>query len=1370
MAVVTFNRPKRVTPPPMPRGDLLLEPPPEIPPPAAKQGFGAILRMLPMVAGAMAMALMMLGGTGGRGPMGGIVGGLYGISMLGMMVTQTGRGNDEQAQQLDASRRDYFRYLSQIRRQVRESADQQRAAVEFRHPAPDTLWTIPGGRRLWERRVDNDDFGSLRVSVGRQQFAKRLTPPESQPLEDLEPLTTSALRRFIRTHRLVQSVPLSINMNGFMGVKLVGDEQACRKLAYAMVGQLATWHSPSDVRLMACVAPEHQPAWQWVKWLPHLQSPTEVDGVGSLRLFATASDELQTLAVDAQGETSDSVPSLMVVLVDNVDDAAPAMFSTPSTKSIGLEVTGMEKIPRRLEERIAYLEVRDGTLVLHRRTPKGQTVRTSLGKPDQISMVYAEMLARQISPYRLPVSVIGTEVQEEETATQAVFEAPKDYPAMLGVPDPLTLDVRQSWKPRPLHNHLRIPFGTAEDGSPAELDIKESAMGGMGPHGICIGATGSGKSEFLRTLVLGLAMTHSTEQLNFVLVDFKGGATFLGLDELPHTSAVITNLADEMTLVDRMQDAITGELERRQEVFKEASSRLNRDIKNREDYEKARQAGADLPPMPSLLIVVDEFSEMLTAKPEFLDIFLQIGRVGRSLSVHQLLASQRLEEGKLKGLDTFLSYRIALRTFSAAESRTIIGVPDAYELPPGPGNGYLKFGTAPMIRFKAAYVSGPWHGSPSSPTGSSGAKISELNVPERHWVPPVLEFTTSRAPIVRPPEPEVSPEAQELESPSSAFSVGKREQKVEDRSEEDEETLLSIVVGRLKGHGWPAHQVWLPPLDAPSTMDQLLGGVVEDPKRGLQAQDPHLRGTLAAPIALVDKPRLQRRDPMWLDYSGAAGNLAVVGGPQSGKSMALRAGLAGLALTHTPEEVGFYCLDFGGGGLTSMRDLSHMGSVCGRLDVDRVRRTIAEINNLRTEREVAFTEMGIDSMNSYRRGRADGSIPKDRFPTDVFLIIDGWGTLRQEFEPQEQTIINLASGGLGFGIHVWLAANKWGDIRANIRDSLQSRVELKLGDAYESEVNRKIQALVPGGRPGRGLTGDGLHMLTGLPRVDSVENADDVADGQKDLIARMNAAWKGPRAAEVRMLPDHLPFADLPAITHDGVDRSIPYGVDEDTLSAVYLEAAMEPHFVVFGAPECGKSNFLKVILKGITTRYAPNEAKIMIVDYRRSLLGEVGSDYLIGYAPSQKAAMDLMSDAAAAVRTRLPGPEVTQQQLIDRSWWKGADMFVIVDDYELVATSSGNPMAAFSDLVSQAQDIGLHLILARSMGGAGRTLFSDPLISKMKDAVNPALIMSGSKDEGALFGNVKPSPLPPGRGTLATRAGNKLVQIANLSDPPEGK
>lgn len=240
--------------------------------------------------------------------------------------------------------------------------------------------------------------------------------------------------------------------------------------------------------------------------------------------------------------------------------------------------------------------------------------------------------------------------------------------------------------------NLSAPIGFS--GAPVYLDIKESALGGIGPHGLCIGATGSGKSELLKSVVVSFAHQHSAQELNFVLVDFKGGASFLGLERLPHTSAVITNLADEAGLVDRMQDSLLGEMHRRQERLRAAG------LTTAAEFNRAYPGQ-----MPALFIIVDEFSELLHARPEFAEVFAAIGRLGRSLRMHLLLASQRLEEGRLRGLESHLSYRIALRTFSAAESRALIGTTAAYELPVSPGAAILY--SHESIRFQSAYVSGP---------------------------------------------------------------------------------------------------------------------------------------------------------------------------------------------------------------------------------------------------------------------------------------------------------------------------------------------------------------------------------------------------------------------------------------------------------------------------------------------------------------------------------------------------------------------------------------------------------------------------------------------------------------------------------------
>jgi S-DNA-T family DNA segregation ATPase FtsK/SpoIIIE len=1320
LGTMIVRRPVRRPAPELPSGDLVLDPPPENPPATGKT-WTRVLMVLPMMAGMAGMALLIGGGraAGSSPAMMYVAGGLYGAAALGMMVfqvtSQSGQGAGKQ--EMITNRRQYMRRLSQLRAQARDTTDRQRAAMFYRHPDPEVLWSTVHSARLWERRPGDWDFTVVRIGLGPQELATRLVPPETKPVDELEPLCAMALRRFVTTYSTVDDLPVAVALRGFSQIHLTGDQEARRGLARAMVAQLAAFHAPGDVLLAFCVGPRERAAWEWAKWLPQAMHEAKFDAVGPIRLVAQNAPTLEAMLDDVLANrprfnaaaTPMEGTTHLVVFLDGGDTTGSEHLMIEGGVE-GVTLVDLTGTPQRvLDSTTLVLGVaEDGTLTS--RTMDGEGW---IGHADALDEAGSRALARALAPLRLSSAASA----EQPLSTSL------ELTDLLGLGDPATFDLRTRWAARSNRDRLRVPIGVTVDGRPMELDLKESAQDGMGPHGLLVGATGSGKSELLRTLVLALAVTHDSEILNFVLVDFKGGATFTKLDRLPHTSAVITNLADELPLVDRMLDAIGGELVRRQELLRRAGN-----YGSQRDYEKARITGAPLEPLPALLVVVDEFSELLTARPDFIDMFVQIGRVGRSLGVHLLLASQRLEEGRLRGLDSHLSYRIGLRTFSAMESRAVLGAPDAYQLPRAPGNGFLRSGTDDLLRFRAAYVSGVRRDGLAARTDHEGRRID-----------PVQEYST------RYLRPRVTDEA-----PATTME-----------SDEVGETLLDVLVSRMEGQGRPAHEVWLPPLAEPPTLDQLLGPLVTTPDRGLTTGQDAARGALRAVAGIIDRPIDQRRDVCWLDLTGAGGNIIVVGGPQSGRSTALRTIIGSLALTHTPAEAQFFCLDFGGGGLAGLRDLAHVGGVATRRDHNQVRRSIAEARGLLAEREQRFAEHGVDSMATYRKLLREGRFPEDPFG-DLFLVVDGWSTLRTEFESLEDSIIELVNRGLAFGVHVIASASRWLELRMNVRDMFGSRLELRLGDPSDSAIGRRQAASVPERTPGRGLSPDGAQFLTAVPRVDGRATADDLSEAVRGLVTAVNSAWHGKRAPAVRLLPMDLPYVALPAPS----ERGIPVGISENTLTPVHLRFEAEPHLMLFGDVESGKSTFLRVLARGIMSRYQPDQAQVALIDFRRSLLGVVGEEYLIGYASASGTVREMVELTINAMTKRLPGPDITPQQLRDRSWWSGPELFVLVDDYDLVAPNShDNPLSPLLEYMTQGRDIGLHLVVTRRSGGAGRAIY-DPVLSRIRDLASPGVLMSGNRDEGTLVGNLRGEPLPPGRGWLVTRAdGAQLVQFAHL--PP---
>ncbi|MGL5830050.1 MAG: FtsK/SpoIIIE domain-containing protein, partial [Angustibacter sp.] len=439
--------------------------------------------------------------------------------------------------------------------------------------------------------------------------------------------------------------------------------------------------------------------------------------------------------------------------------------------------------------------------------------------------------------------------------------------------------------------------------------------------------------------------------------------TFVGLEKLPHTSALITNLADELPLVDRMQDAIHGELVRRQELLRATgyASLL--------DYERARNSGVTLEPMPTLFLVIDEFSELLAVRRDFINLFVMVGRLGRSLGVHLLLATQRIEEGRVNALEGHLSYRIGLKTFSASESRSVLGVTDAFETPLEAGMGFLKTTQSSLQKFRGAYV--------------SGALPPESVAGEERIAPAVRSDLFDFIPTyVAPPEPEEDDESEKPDEP-----VRDPEAPIA-----REDVMMNVLIDRLKGSGPDAHRVWLPPLTTSTPLNQLVGAISVDPRRGFCALKSGDR--LRVPVGIIDKPFEQRWDTLEADLGGPHGNVGIVGGPHSGKSTMLRTLILSLCLVNTPQEVSFYCLDFSSGSLGSLAGLPHVGSVGNRRDSDLVTRTVLEVAAMVDRREAAFARAGIDSMADARRRRASGRAAKQEDLADVFLVVDGWLTVR----------------------------------------------------------------------------------------------------------------------------------------------------------------------------------------------------------------------------------------------------------------------------------------------------------------------------------------------------------------------------------------
>ena len=803
---------------------------------------------------------------------------------------------------------------------------------------------------------------------------------------------------------------------------------------------------------------------------------------------------------------------------------------------------------------------------------------------------------------------------------------------------------------------LRPVLGSNDDGA-VHLDIRETSRGGTGPHGLLIGATGSGKSEVLRSVVCGLISVHPPAELSLLLVDFKGGATFTPFQSLPHTAAVITNLEDDPALVDRMRTALTAELRRRQRVLK-----------------SARAASVEELPrgtvLPRLVVVVDEFSELLTAHPDILEVLVQIGRLGRSLGVHLLVAAQRLDEGRVKGLDSHLTYRIALRTQSPAESRAVIGTADAAALANAPGSGFLRRGSSPPVAFRARFT-GAYLGRHHDPAAAA---------------PGILHYVNG--PLARAPQPASGT------------------------------TVLSAAISAARAMPGRRLPIWVPPPSHSPSHHDLYPDLSVRPVRGYGT----LTGTATrAAIGIVDRPDLQRVDPAAIDL--AAGHLAIVGTTRSGTTTAAVSTLLSLALRSTPAELHLYLVEASTAALGELRGLPHVAAYAGG-EPDRVRAAVRRVAAIVDERE-------------NHAGSADPPRPM------VVLAVDGYARLRDAHQSLEPALLDVAQRGLAVGVHVVLTTHRWFDLRSRLRELVGNRIELRLGDPIESEIDRRAAALVPRARPGRGLTPDGHPLYVARA---------DVAN----LVATIDRSWTGARARGLAELP--------PVLTTRNIDRELAarglcLAVERAVGRAVVLSEEA-PYCLVIGDPGSGRT----AVLRSLAVQDARRGARLLVVDPRRRLLGSLPGEHLLGYAATPAAVTELVTGLSDGLARRMPPADITTDQLRDRSWWDGPRLHLIVDDHDLV-TLVGASLAPLRRFLPYAADIGLRLTIARRAAGAAAALH-DETLSVLRDLGATALLLSRAVDEGPLLG-VRPGPAAWGTGVLLTPARSPLDVQAIVEPVP---
>lgn len=1081
------------------------------------------------------------------------------LMMLGNWFSNKQSGHDEYLKQLDL----FEQRTARIQQEKNQGVIAEASQLRELHPNPAEVldWAHNFGARLWERRMVDDDALVLRLGTGMIASAIKVSDPEAPDH-----------RR--EDHPFIPDAPVSFDLRtvGVLGV--CGHQPTTRKLLTWLVMQLSALRSYQDVKLTILAGSDSQADWHWTAWLPHTkadlgQGARHTVGYDSTTVAKRVSELVNIVAErKAQKDSAHTThhPVLVVVM-----DGTLAMRGIPGVLALlqdGPDV-GVYTICHDIDRAKLPAEVKDLVVAAEDSTlsyAQVDEVAQSGIVADGISPVQAGSAARKLAQLR-------DTGQEEDSA----------LPSSCRLVDLLNLE---NIAPENLLNQwlangcgATTSLGETMDG-PLDLDLIKD-----GPHALVAGTTGSGKSELLQSWVAGLASGYSTDEMNFVLVDYKGGAAFAECNGLPHTVGMVTDLDNH--LVERCLTSLKAELHYRELVLAEVS------CPDLGEYQKHRAEHPDAEPMPRLMIVIDEFAALAQELPDFVTGLIDVARRGRSLGIHLVLATQRPSGVVNAEIKSNMNLRIALRVNSAGDSSDVVDDTAAASISRNtPGRAVARLGHGVLIPFQTARV--------AQPVGSD---------------------SSARQPSWSVPFDSVAFGQEEMRRPKSAGP--------ERRTETD---LSHFVNTANKAHALSAlplpRKPWLPALPDQLTLDEVYsrtGG----------------SGSASGAIwGIRDVPEKQQQVPLAFDLDNT-NHVLIAGASKAGRTQALRTLGAALAMTYTPGDVHLYGIDCGNGGLLPLEDLPHCGVVVRRNETERATTLIGKLTDEVARRSALLARHRAANLSELRRTTSPDD--PDHLPYIVVMLdrYENWQAVYGSLDAgrYEEALLALLSDGPSVGLFGVLAGDRVLGT-SKVLALTEERWILNMHDDGDySRFGIRTNAVPDNQVPGQAINSDGSQHVQIALLADNPDGSaqaaviSQIATHQKDVSKSLPDHHK---PIQMRVLPTIVSY---PECWDAATEPLIPLGIGGEDVTALGLNPETDPVLTICGLPKSGRSTMALAAAIGFIRRgwqvgiMAPQQSALRSLEGHSSVLfvskeSSLDPDFLEGhFAGTPKTAL-ILDDA----------------------------------------------------------------------------------------------------------------------------------------------
>ena len=1108
----------------------------------------------------------------------------------------------------------YEAYVSKKREEIGQIRSQEKELLEQQYISQETACQQLDmfSPQLFERVPEDGDFLSIRLGSGAVD-AKRVINYKKQERLEVDDELQMMPRQMCQEYALIQDAPVVCDLKEINALGVYGPEAYRFSMLKNMVLDIATRQFYADVKLIFVAKEENKDKLYWLRFLPH----AFLDDIGVRGIVCN--DESKNVLFEylykemtMRQQNKSFRNRIIVFFYDEYGfNNHPISKFVDQAQELGITLVFFGETKPDIPVGCGYLvELSTGE--------SGRLINTADDAKTQeftYPTVSNERAAQLIS---ILAPVYTEEISLESTLTKniSMFE-------MLNIIAVDDLDLSARWEKSQVFKSMAAPVGVSKTGM-VYLDLHDKAHG---PHGLVAGTTGSGKSEILQTYILSMASLFSPDEVGFLIIDFKGGGMVNQFKELPHLLGAITNIDGKE--INRSLKSIKAELQKRQRMFAEA------DVNHIDKYIKKFRSGEVSEPLPHLIIIVDEFAELKAEQPDFMKELISAARIGRSLGVHLILATQKPSGQVDDQIWSNSRFKLCLKVQTQEDSNEVLKSPLAAEIKE-PGRAYLQVGNNEIFDlFQSAYS-----GAPENQAENTGHEFTVY----------ALNPNGKRVPV-----------------------FVQKNKKSDEKSISQLDAMVKYIAGYCQQNGVQRlPSICLPPLPESIPFQCLLSGDGQE--------------TVGFSVGIFDDPDSQTQAAAYLDLAGK--NTVIIGSPQTGKTNLLQSMIRTIAETSTPEEANIYIIDFASMVLKNFEDLSHVGGVVTSSEDEKLKNLFKLLHGEIASRKEKLLQVGVSSFSAYKdAGYRD--LPQ------IYLMIDNLTALIELYLQDDDTLLVLIREGLAVGISTIVANAQTAGIGYRYFSNFSNRIALYCNDVNEY-CNLFDQTVIqPSEIPGRCVLSLDKTLLEcqtylafeGEKEIDRVREI-------RSMIEVVNGRSQGKRARQIPAIPPVLTVADMAEMFGaTQKEYRIPVGVTYAEVAPFSIDLSELGMFGVCGQGEKSQVGFVKHLLLSLQANQAQCPVEVQIFDDVKRTFADMKElpivrDYTLDASTVTGVVSRWVQELERRYQKMLDAPEdVGKDPLLVMIIQNNDAAKFLGDDYDA--------MSQYNDMVSRYKSMGVCVIFA---------------------------------------------------------------------------